>query len=181
MPAETAVVIESIVTYGSLGAMWNLGNVSFKKLTSGSEKMIWRRLVQAIVLGAGAGLLVGLWGQPAEPGMFEVAMATIVPLADKAYNAYNAGIEAYNEADDVDGDGPQADEVRAAVKEGFAELMASDPELPDPDGPQQDPDDVDPETGAPIDMSVDDEPTAEQIAEKRREAPTGDDVVQSGP
>lgn len=103
MQADTPIeALGAIVTFATLGVVWNLGNVSIKKI-AGGEKMQWWRLGQAVAVGAVAGGVVAVRGGEPEPGEFELATAVAVPLVDKAINAARAGVEAADAAGDGDG------------------------------------------------------------------------------
>lgn len=95
--------LQRIPYYAGIGAAWNLGNVSFKKIQWG-EPMVWRKLARAIALGAVAGAIVGMQGGDPTPGNFEIAMGAAVPLTDKLVNTYESGAHSGSGDSSADGD-----------------------------------------------------------------------------
>lgn len=174
--------VQTVLFYAALGAMWNLGNVGWKKISGDTgEKLIIRKTARAVGLGAGAGALVAIWGDEANPGNFEVAMGVVVPLFDKVWNAYENGMETYNNADD--GDGEKMDEAALALVSAVETLQSSDPHDPTERPDNADKPDASTQSG-PDSANEYAQPTeTPQSRENERDttSPTDDERVKSGP
>lgn len=176
--------IQTVLFYAALGAAWNLGNVSYKKISGRSgEKLIVRKTARAVGLGAAAGVLVSIWGDPAEPGNFEIAMGVVTPLADKIANAAETGVETYENADD--GDGGKMDEAAVAVVSAVQELQAQDPQDPTKKPGVAETSDEDPRkpdaSSQSMPSSVTDEPRNRERPRRPGRADTDDERIESGP
>lgn len=113
MPTNThdspSVLVQSIVTYAGLGAAWNVAKLKTRSL--GNETAV-RKVIEALSIGAIAGVIVALQGGEPAAGNFEKVMVIAVPIFDEILDTVRDAKRAYRRADDNDGE--RTDELSAA-------------------------------------------------------------------